>query len=132
MQRVVVESPYAGDIAFNTAYARACLRDCIDRGEAPIASHLLYPQVLDEHDPLGRELGISLGYQWIRVADKVVFYTDFGMSKGMKVASHYAAEHKIQKHFRQLSSEELLKLKAAANASDAAKETTHGDDSSSD
>ena len=40
-RRVIVESPYAGDIETNVAYARAALRDCLSRGEAPIASHLL-------------------------------------------------------------------------------------------
>lgn len=39
---VIVESPYAGDVERNTAYARAAVRDCLMRGEAPFASHLLY------------------------------------------------------------------------------------------
>ena len=36
-------------------YARACLRDSLLRGEAPIASHLLYTQPvasLDDSDPV--------------------------------------------------------------------------------
>ena len=41
MQRVIIESPYAGEIDKNTAYARRCMRDSLDRGEAPFASHLL-------------------------------------------------------------------------------------------
>src|SRR5690606_21487830 len=40
-RRVIVESPYAGDVETHVAYARAALRDCLSRGEAPIASHLL-------------------------------------------------------------------------------------------
>lgn len=42
MIRVVLESPYSGDIKGNTKYARMALRDSLARGEAPIASHLLY------------------------------------------------------------------------------------------
>lgn len=44
LRLVIVESPYAGDIEANVAYARRCLRDSLARGEAPIASHLLYTQ----------------------------------------------------------------------------------------
>ena len=42
MIMVVLESPYSGDIKGNTKYARMALRDSLARGEAPIASHLLY------------------------------------------------------------------------------------------
>jgi hypothetical protein len=44
MRRVIIESPYSGDVETNVAYARAALRDCLSRGEAPLASHLLYTQ----------------------------------------------------------------------------------------
>ena len=42
MRFVIVESPYAGDVAANVEYARAAVADCLRRGEAPFASHLLY------------------------------------------------------------------------------------------
>ena len=42
MRLVIIESPYAGDIEANVVSARACVRDSLSRGEAPIASHLLY------------------------------------------------------------------------------------------
>ena len=42
MRLVILESPYAGrdqaEIHGNVLYARACLRDCLLRGEAPLAS----------------------------------------------------------------------------------------------
>jgi hypothetical protein len=37
MKRVVVESPFRGDYALNRAYLLMCLRDCLNRGEAPFA-----------------------------------------------------------------------------------------------
>lgn len=66
MRKVVVESPYAGNVERNLAYARACLHDCLLRGEAPIASHLLYtqPGVLDDDRPEERKLGIEAGLVW--------------------------------------------------------------------
>ena len=40
LRRVILESPYAGEAERNVAYARRCVRDCLQRNEAPIASHL--------------------------------------------------------------------------------------------
>lgn len=85
MKLVIVESPYAGDVATNTAYARACLADCLRRGEAPLASHLLYtqPGVLRDDVPGERALGIEAGLAWGRVAELTAVYTDLGVSSGM-------------------------------------------------
>lgn len=89
MHKVIVESPYAGDIAANVEYAQRALRDCLARhGEAPIASHLLYtqPHVLNDTIPEERSLGISAGLAWRHVADYAVFYVDRGWSQGMLAA----------------------------------------------
>ena len=51
MRLVIFESPYAGDVEANTEYARRCVRDSLMRGEAPIASHLLYTQPGILHEP---------------------------------------------------------------------------------
>lgn len=92
MRRVVLESPYAGDVDGNILYARACVRDCLKRGEAAIASHLLYTQdgILDDLKPEERLLGITAGLAWLGVADGHVFYIDKGVSSGMKMAMDYA------------------------------------------
>jgi len=83
---VIVESPYAGDIEANVAYARRAIRDCLSRGEAPIASHLLFtqPGILRDDKPEERSLGIRAGHAWIAAADAVVVYQDRGISAGMK------------------------------------------------
>lgn len=97
MRRVILESPYAGDVEANVAYARACLRDCLERGEAPIASHLLYiqPGVLDDDNPEERALGIAAGLAWSDtfVCEGAVFYTDRGWSKGMLAAKAHHVEN---------------------------------------
>jgi hypothetical protein len=63
-RRVIIESPYAGDVDANLIYARECLRDSLKRGEAPLASHALYTQegVLNDDDPDERKLGIEAGF----------------------------------------------------------------------
>jgi hypothetical protein len=88
MRRVIMESPYAGDVEANVAYARACLRDCLERGEAPIASHLLYtqPGVLQDGNPFERQWGIEAGLTWSDQAEAAVFYVDRGWSAGMRLA----------------------------------------------
>lgn len=86
MMPVILESPYAGDIERNTEYARICMHDCLMRGEAPFASHLLYtqPHVLDDLIPDQRKLGIEAGLVWGKFAEKTVVYIDYGISKGMQ------------------------------------------------
>lgn len=83
---VIIESPYAGDIERNVAYARAALRDSVLRGECPLASHLLYtqPGVLRDEVHAERELGMGLGWHVMQRADHVAIYTDLGWSSGMK------------------------------------------------
>lgn len=86
MRRVIVESPYAGNVERNLKYLRAALADCFARDEAPFASHGLYTQegVLKDEIPADRERGIAAGFEWMECADMVVVYTDLGISKGMK------------------------------------------------
>jgi hypothetical protein len=85
MKLVIIESPYAGDVEANIAYAKACIKDSLSRGEAPIASHLLFtqPGILDDKNPAERRLGISAGHAWIAKADLMAVYTDKGLSGGM-------------------------------------------------
>jgi hypothetical protein len=83
MNRVIIASPYSGDIEKNLAYARKCVRHSFDLGEAPFASHLIYPQALDDTDPSERERGMQAEYEWIQACDLVAFYIDLGWSAGM-------------------------------------------------
>ena len=85
MKLVIIESPYAGDVERNLRYLRACMKDCLLRGEAPFASHALYtqPGVLDDDNPNDRQLGITAGLAWGARADITVVYDDLGISRGM-------------------------------------------------
>lgn len=85
MKLVIIESPYAGNVESNLTYARAAMRDSLDRGEAPFASHLLYtqPGILNDDNAEERLWGINAGFEWAAVADAAAFYVDRGWSKGM-------------------------------------------------
>ena len=86
MKLVIIESPYAGDVEANVAYARRCVRDSLLRCEAPLASHLLYTQdgILSDDIPNERQQGIAAGLAWGMVAQLTAVYTDRGISDGMK------------------------------------------------
>lgn len=101
---VIVESPYAGDVQRNTDYARAAIADCLARGEAPFASHLLYtqPGVLDDLVPEQRAWGIAAGLAWGDRADATVVYTDLGESSGMRHGIERATAAGRPVEFRQL------------------------------
>lgn len=93
--RVVIESPYAGDIERNMQYLDRCMEDCIWRGESPYASHFIIPRFLDDADPPSRLFGLEAGHAWGLVADYIAVYTDLGISEGMQAAiTHYTAHNK--------------------------------------
>lgn len=108
MRRVIVESPYAGDVEKNLAYARACIRDYLVRGEAPFASHLLYtqPGVLRDEVPEERQWGIEAGFVWGLAAEATVVYTDYGISEGMLEDIKRADREGRKIEYRKLFSEE--------------------------
>lgn len=87
MKLVIIESPYAGDVEVNVAYARRAMADSLRRGEAPLASHLLYtqPGILDDTIPGERALGIEAGLAWGKMAEASIFYTDLGFTPGMEL-----------------------------------------------
>ena len=118
MRKVIIESPYAAGIGIpgligrwmNRRYARACVRDSLKRGEAPIASHLLYTQrgILKDNEPSERQKGIEAGLAWRFVADATVVYVDRGVSKGMRYGIQTAKASGIPVEYRTLTNNELL------------------------
>lgn len=106
---VIIESPFAGDVESNISYARKCVADSAHRGEAPIASHLLFtqPGILKDDIPGERALGIEAGLAWYRVADKCVVYMDRGISKGMREGWREALRNDVPVEERYIEREEV-------------------------
>jgi hypothetical protein len=108
MRRVIIESPYRADtpegIEANVEYAKAAVRDCLARGEAPLASHLLIAAhgILDDANMAEREQGINAGLAWQTAADAVVVYHDRGITDGMSLAIHRAEFYNIPVEYRRL------------------------------
>ena len=108
MRLVIIESPYAGDVERNTEYARACVRDSLERDEAPIASHLLYtqPGILNDEVAVERQWGIDAGLAWRAVAEASVVYTDHGITRGMEYGITAAENAGITVEYRKILNDE--------------------------
>lgn len=68
---VFICSPYAGDVEANTRRARRYCRFAMEQGYVPIAPHLLFPQFLNDDDPIERELGLSFGNALLSKCDEI-------------------------------------------------------------
>lgn len=114
--RVIIESPYRaidGDdpiagITVNLRYLDACIRDSLGRGEAPFASHAIYPRVLEDAVDEERNTGIEAGFLWHWVAHRMVVYTDRGVSDGMRRGIENAEKAGLPIVFRMLGPPWLL------------------------
>ncbi|MBX9760663.1 MAG: hypothetical protein K2Y29_17925 [Beijerinckiaceae bacterium] len=109
---VILESPFAGEVARNIAYGRLCVRDSLLRGEAPIASHLLYtqPGILDDDVPEERRFGIEAGLAWRVIAEASVVYTDFGISPGMLYGIRMARASNRRVDYRALGPDAIRRV----------------------
>lgn len=101
------------EVRRNLLYARACVRDCLVRGEIPFASHLFYtqPRILDDNIPEERNLGINAGKLMIESLPRIstVVYQDLGISSGMKFGIAHAKEKKRAIEYRTLEERWLEK-----------------------
>lgn len=105
---VILETPYKGDNWENTEenlrFARLCMRDCLLRGEAPYASHLLYTQegVLDDKVAEERRIGMEAGFEFKRLSELSVIYVNRGVSGGMRAGIRKSIETKQGFEYRLL------------------------------
>ena len=117
---VVIESPYAGDVEANVAYAKRCVLDSLRRGEAPYASHLFFtqPGLLDDLKPEERRLGMESGFAWGEAASVVGVYVDRGISSGMRegiaAAARRGAHIEVRALDREVTRDELHAVFKAA------------------
>ena len=88
MKLTIIESPFAGTPEHSEKehrdYLDRCIKDSIDRGESPYASHKMLVDSLDDSDPEQRKIGIEAGLAWGTMANIIVFYLDYGWSSGME------------------------------------------------
>lgn len=81
---VYVCSPYAGDTIRNILAAQKYCRFAVEQNTIPLASHLLYPQFLDDENPKERELGLFFGKVLMDKCSEVWIFSDGEYSAGMQ------------------------------------------------
>lgn len=86
---VYICSPYAGDVEKNAEFAKAACRYAMQQNCTPMAVHLLYPQLLDDSEPVQRQAGIRMGLRILEAADELWCCGD-QISEGMRAETAYA------------------------------------------
>lgn len=89
---VNIESPYKGknetEMRRNLLYARFCVRDCLLRGEIPLASHLFFTQPGMVDDRIRLEIKRANDAEKILIESlpnvSTVVYSDLGITSRMK------------------------------------------------
>lgn len=87
IDRVFVISPFQASSPQEKkrfrAYLLRALRHTTESGEAGFAAHALYPQFMNDDDWEERRLAILYGTLWLRSADLLAVYADYGITPGM-------------------------------------------------
>jgi hypothetical protein len=118
---VVIESKFSGKIDQHMRYLDMCIFDTLHRGEIPFASHKMFcshplakdfwiPDNNPRWDIFGRDYCIHASDTLRMKADKVVFYVDFGWSKGMLYAKEFCEKHKLNMEERKLDLQVIKNL----------------------
>ena len=104
--KVYVVSRYAGEVSRNVENARKYCRFVAQQKRIPIASHLIYPQFMNDNDPAEREMGTMFGLALLAQCDEVWC---FGTTKsaGMTQELHEASRLKKRVRFFTAELEEI-------------------------
>ena len=92
MDKVFICSPYRGDVEENIRRAREYCRWMVQKYDAlPIAPHLIFPQFLDDHEPVQRDMGIQMGQELLADCKLLLYFGDT-ITEGMKLELSSARE----------------------------------------
>jgi len=95
--KVYIVSRYAGDVKTNVNNARRYCRFAVMKQMNPLASHLLYPQFLDDNKEQEREIGLQYGLALLKICDEVWC---FGTEKSDGMEKELAAASRQNKRIR--------------------------------
>ena len=91
---IYVCSPYRGDVAVNTEFAKRCCSEVIRAGKTPFAPHLFFTQFLDDNIPDERERGISCGLEVLSLCSEIWVFGE-KITEGMLAEIDYAEQYGI-------------------------------------
>ena len=81
---VYICSPFSGDIENNNKRTRAFCRFVLDKGNIPLAPHLLFPQFMDDSNEKERDLAIFMDIILMGKCQEVWVLGDV-ISRGMSI-----------------------------------------------
>lgn len=81
---VYICSPFSGDIEGNTERTRAFCRFSLDKGNIPLAPHLMFPQFMDDNNEKERDLAIFMDIILMGKCQGVWVLGDV-ISRGMRI-----------------------------------------------
>jgi hypothetical protein len=96
--RTYICSPFAGNIAQNTANAIRYCRFALKCERLPIAPHLLFPRFMNDANPDERNLAISFGIRLLGGCREIWVFGD-RVSKGMQLEIRFAMRKRIPVRF---------------------------------
>ena len=94
MKTVFICSPYRGRVAENEKKARGYCREVTKQGFIPLATHLLFPQFLDDNNPDDRIKGLTMSREVLKRCDEIWVFGPV-ISKGMSYEISAAKEYGI-------------------------------------
>jgi hypothetical protein len=104
MKLVYICSPYAGDIETNIRFAKDACLYAAEHGCAPVAVHLIYPQILDDSIPAQRVIGIQMGLRVLASCDEL-WICGSRISHGM--SCEIAEAERLDVLIRRISAEQI-------------------------
>lgn len=90
---VYICSPYSGDVDANIKKAQEFCRFAVDKGQIPLAPHLIYPQFMNDNDPAERDLAMFFDIILLGKCQEVWVLGDI-ISKGMSMEIEKANKRK--------------------------------------
>jgi len=81
---VYICSPFSGDIENNNKRTQAFCRFALDKGNIPLAPHLMFPQFMNDRDEKERELAVFMDIILMGKCQEVWVLGDF-ISGGMSI-----------------------------------------------
>lgn len=100
---VYICSPFAsngvtGEVETNVDNAREYCRFADGEGVMPLASHLIYPQFMDDNDPEQRTRAMGYAFRLVSLCDELWVMGTY-ISEGMLSEMTYAHNHGIPVRF---------------------------------
>ncbi|WKY46029.1 DUF4406 domain-containing protein [Eubacteriaceae bacterium ES2] len=86
---VYICSPYAGNTTKNAMNARKYSRFAFEHNTIPLATHLLFPQFMDDENPTEREAALHFNYVLLGKCEELWVFGDIisnGMSREIGIA----------------------------------------------